>query len=349
MNARGPGTWTLLRACRYNPGLLATAPDQALPFQPMRIFRKLPSAAEGAIALTIGNFDGVHRGHQAMVARLEGAADARGLPACVMTFEPHPRELFTPAEAPARLAPLREKAERLAALGVDRLYVCRFDAAFARQSPEAFVRDVLVAGLGVRWLLVGDDFRFGAKRAGDVSLLRRLAPEWGMDVESMETVVVDGVRASSTAVREALAAGSLESARRLLGRPYAITGRVVGGDRLGRELGFPTANIRMSLNRPPLTGIFAVEAHGLGPEPVRGAASLGVRPTVSAANRFTLEVFLLDFDRDIYGRRVRVDFLHKLRDEAKYASLAALRAQIARDVEATRDFFRHEPLETARH
>lgn len=314
----------------------------------MRIFRKIPVASEGPVALTIGNFDGVHRGHQAMVARLEAAADARGLPACVMTFEPHPREFFTPAEAPARLAPLREKAERLAALGVDRLYVCRFDAAFARQSPEAFVRDVLVRGLGVRWLLVGDDFRFGAKRAGDVALLQRLAPEWGMEVESMETVVIDGVRASSTAVREALAAGDLECAWRLLGRPYAITGRVVGGDRLGRQLGFPTANIHMSLNRPPLSGIFVVEAHGLGPAPVRGAASLGVRPTVTQSNRYTLEVFLLDFDRDIYGRRVRIDFLRKLREEEKYDSIAALQAQIARDVEATRAYFERAQPEIAR-
>ncbi|MBX9964556.1 MAG: bifunctional riboflavin kinase/FAD synthetase [Burkholderiales bacterium] len=306
----------------------------------MRIYRTFPSRAEGGIALTIGNFDGVHRGHQAMVARLEAAAAERGLPACVMTFEPHPREFFTPAQAPARLTPLRDKVEQLAALGVDRVYVCRFSERFARQAPEEFVRDVLVRRLGVRWLLVGDDFRFGARRVGDVALLQRLAPESGMEIDRMDTILVDGARASSTAVRDALAAGDLEIARRLLGRPYGITGRVVGGDKLGRQLGFPTANIHMTLNRPPLKGIFAVEAHGLGDLPVRGAASLGVRPTVSDNNRPTLEVFLFDFDRDIYGRRVRLDFLCKLRDEEKYPTLDLLKAQIARDVRATQDFFR---------
>lgn len=257
-----------------------------------------------------------------------------------MTFEPHPREFFTPAQAPARLTPLRDKVEQLAALGVDRVYVCRFSERFAGQAPEEFVRDVLVRRLGVRWLLVGDDFRFGARRAGDVALLQRLAPESGMEIDRMDTILVDGERASSTAVRDALAAGDLEIARRLLGRPYGITGRVVGGDKLGRQLGFPTANIHMTLNRPPLKGIFAVEAHGLGDLPVRGAASLGVRPTVSDTNRPTLEVFLFDFDRDIYGRRVRLDFLCKLRDEEKYPTLDLLKAQIARDVRATQDFFR---------
>jgi riboflavin kinase/FMN adenylyltransferase len=305
----------------------------------MRIYRTFPLVPDGEIALTIGNFDGVHRGHQAMVAWLEAAAAERKLAACVMTFEPHPRELFTPADAPARLTSLRDKVEQLDALGVDRVYVCRFDARFARQSPEAFVHDVLVQRLGVRWLLVGDDFRFGAKRAGDVELLRRLGPETGMHVESMTTVAVDGERASSTAVRDALAAGDLDAAARLLGRPFSIAGRVVGGDHLGRQLGFPTANIHMTLNRPPLSGIFAVEVHGLGPKPLRGAASLGVRPTVSDANRPTLEVFLFDFDHDIYGRRVRLDFRCKLRDEEKYATLDQLKVQIGRDVDATREYF----------
>ncbi len=313
----------------------------------MRIYRTFPQQAEGGIALTIGNFDGVHRGHQAMVARLKAAAQERGLPACVMTFEPHPREYFTPAEAPPRLTPLRDKLEQLAALGVDRVYVCRFDARFARQGAEDFVREVLARRLGVRWLLVGDDFRFGARRTGDLALLRRLAPETGMQIECLVTFTVDGTRASSTAVRDALAAGDMDAARRLLGRPYRITGRVVGGDRLGRQLGFPTANIHMRLNRPPLNGIYAVEAHGLGVTPLPGAASLGVRPTVSDAERPTLEVFLLDFDREIYGQRVRLDFLRKLRDEERYATLDALKAQIARDVSATQDFFRSRDLQHA--
>ena len=309
----------------------------------MRLFRGIPRCADVPVALTIGNFDGVHRGHQAMVGRLLSAARARGLPAAVMTFEPHPREFFSPADAPARLSPLREKLERLAELGVDRVYVCRFDASFATQSADAFVKGALARGLDVKWLLTGDDFRFGARRSGDVELLRRLAPELGMEVESMHTVEVDGVRASSTAVREALAGGLLERAQRLLGRPYAITGRVVGGDRIGRELGFPTANIRMSLNRPPLWGIYAVTVRGLGAAPKIGAASLGVRPTVNSSGKATLEVFLLDFDGDIYGRRVRVEFLHKLRDEEKYPTLEALRNQIDLDVSATREFFRLRP------
>ncbi|MCW5626390.1 MAG: bifunctional riboflavin kinase/FAD synthetase [Burkholderiales bacterium] len=314
----------------------------------MRFFRALPRSSDGGIALTIGNFDGVHRGHEAMVARLRSAAAALGLPSAVMTFEPHPREFFTPAAAPARLTPLREKVERLAALGVDRVYLCRFDAAFAAQPPEAFVEEVLVRRLGVRWLLVGDDFRFGARRAGDAELLRRLGPAVGMQIEHMGTVVTgEGLRISSTAVRTALAAGDLTGAADLLGRPYAIAGRVVGGQRIGRQLGFPTANVRMQLNRPPLMGIFAVEVHGLADAPVAGAASLGFRPTVTDVPRPVLEVFLLDFDRDIYGQRVQVAFLHKLRDELKYDGLDALKAQIALDVQATRHFFdrrgRREP------
>lgn len=306
----------------------------------MRLFRGIPARSDHPVALTIGNFDGVHLGHQAMVERLLAAARARGLPAAVMTFEPHPREFFAPDQAPARLTALRDKAERLRALGIDRLYVCRFDAAFSSQAPQAFVRDILMHRLGVRWLLVGDDFRFGAKRAGDLALLQRMAGDAGMTVEAMHTVLVGGRRASSTAVREALAGGDLADAAGLLGRPYGITGRVVGGDRIGRELGFPTANVRMRLNRPPLFGIYAVEVHGVAARPWPGAASLGVRPTVTDANRPTLEVFLLDFHGDVYGRRVRVDFLHKLRDEARYDTLEALKHQIARDVDDTRAFFR---------
>jgi riboflavin kinase/FMN adenylyltransferase len=309
----------------------------------MRLFRGIPGRADTPVALTIGNFDGVHLGHEAMVGRLRDAARQRGLPAAVMTFEPHPREFFSPGDAPARLSPLREKLERLEALGVERVYVVRFDASFASQPPEVFVQDVLARRLSVRWLLTGDDFCFGARRAGDVRLLRALAPALGMEVESMHSVLVDGVRASSTAVREALADGALDRASRLLGRPYAISGRVVGGDRIGRELGFPTANVRMSLNRPPLFGIYAVSVHGLGSDALQGAASLGVRPTVTSAGRPTLEVFLLDFHESIYGRRIRVDFLHKLRDEEKYSSLEALKAQIDRDVRATRAFFARQP------
>lgn len=313
----------------------------------MRLFRGIPAQADTPIALTIGNFDGVHAGHQAMVARLTAAARSLGLPAAVMTFEPHPREFFSPADAPARLTSLRDKVARLTELGVERVYVCRFDTAFAAQSPETFIQEALVRGLGVRWLLVGDDFRFGARRVGDVARLQKDGPPLGMTVEAMHTVLVDGVRASSTAVRQALGRGDLDAAAALLGRPYSITGRIVGGDRIGRQLGFPTANVRMRFKRPPLDGIFAVLVHGVGTEPLIGAASLGVRPTVTDAGRPTLEVFLLDFDGDVYGRAVRVDFLHRLRGEEKYDTLAALRTQIALDVQATRAFFAVPPAHPA--
>ncbi len=306
----------------------------------MQLHRALPRRPGPPLALTIGNFDGVHTGHRAMAARLAAAARARGLDTGVMVFEPHPREFFAPATAPARLTPLRDKAEALAALGIDHLFVCRFDAHFAARTPEAFVRDLLVERLGVRWLLVGDDFRFGARRAGDVALLRAMAPAAGFEVDAMGTVLdTRGQRASSTAVRTALAAGDLDTAARLIGRPYAITGRVIGGDRIGRTLGFPTANIKLDLPRPALAGIFAVEVHGAAPHPVAGAASLGTRPTVTDAGRPSLEVFLLDFSGDLYRRRLRVDFLARLRDEEKYPDLPTLRAAIDRDVAATRAFF----------
>ncbi|RPI47693.1 MAG: bifunctional riboflavin kinase/FAD synthetase [Betaproteobacteria bacterium] len=310
----------------------------------MRVYRTIPARADLPLALTIGNFDGVHLGHRAMLDRLKREAAARELPAAVMTFEPHPREFFAPDQAPTRLSSLREKLEMLAALGVDRTYVCRFTYDFARTPAEEFVARVLVQGLGVRWLLVGDDFRFGARRAGDMQLLSALSQRHGYEVHSMASVVADGRRVSSTAVREALSDGDLELAAQLLGRPYLISGRVVRGDRIGRTLGFPTANVRMRHNRPPLYGIFAVRVHGLGPRPVNGAASLGVRPTVDTRGVPVLEVHLLDFERDIYGRHVQVEFLHKLRDEQKYPDLESLRKQIAVDVAQIRRFFSREDL-----
>ena len=305
----------------------------------MRVFRTLPTRADLPTALTIGNFDGVHLGHRAMLDHLKREAALRELPAAVMTFEPHPREFFAPDQAPARLSSLREKLEMLAAIGIDRTYVCRFTYDFARTPAEEFIERILVRGLGTRWLLIGDDFRFGARRAGDMALLSALASRCGYEVHAMASVIVAGRRVSSTAVREALSAGDLDLATQLLGRPYVISGRVVQGDRIGRTLGFPTANVRMRHNRPPLYGIFAVRVHGLGNASVPGAASLGVRPTVDTRGVPVLEVYLLDFDRDIYGRHVQVEFLHKLRDEQKFANLEALRRQIALDVAATRRYF----------
>jgi riboflavin kinase/FMN adenylyltransferase len=297
-------------------------------------------AARGArtrpVAATIGNFDGVHRGHQAMVARTEAAARERGVDACVLTFEPHPRELFAPESAPTRLTSLREKLELLAANGVDRVHLQHFTRAFAALAPEDFVDRVLVGALDVRWVLVGDDFRFGARRAGDLAALQASGARRGFEVETMPTVVEHGVRVSSSAIRDALARGDLATAEVLLGRPFSMSGRVVRGLSLGRELGFATANLPIRHNRSPLTGIFAVRVHGAAAGPRQGVASLGVRPTVASGLRPLLEVHLFDFAADLYGRHLRVEFLAKLRDEEKYADLDALKAQIARDCEAAR-------------
>jgi len=289
--------------------------------------------------VTIGNFDGLHRGHQAMLARLKDEAARRNLPSCVLTFEPHPREFFSPANAPARLSSLREKAELIRAAGIDRLHVCRFNQSFSALSPEKFIETVLVGTLQAKWILVGDDFRFGAKRAGDFALLEQAGQALGFETAFLPTVEINGGRSSSTAVREALAAGNMAGAAQLLGRPYSISGHVVHGDKLGREIGFPTANIQLQHNRPPLSGIFAVEVCGINSAPLLGVASLGTRPTVKENGRPTLEAFIFDFRGELYGRRLRVDFLKKLRDEEKYPGLDALIAQINKDVDNARSFF----------
>jgi riboflavin kinase / FMN adenylyltransferase len=290
--------------------------------------------ARGRCALTIGNFDGVHRGHRALIERV--VAQARELKAgsCVLTFEPHPREYLSPAQALARLTRLRDKLELLAAAGVSRVHVVRFDARFAALSPEQFVEDVLVRGLGVRWLLVGHDFRFGARRAGDFATLRGLASRHGFHVEAMAEVASEGERVSSSAVRAALAAGAFARAERLLGHGYFISGRVAHGAKLGRGLGFPTANLVLR-RPPPLAGIYVVEVEGYGP----GVASLGRRPTVNPLATPLLEVHLLERDELLYGRRLRVSFLKKLRDEARFDGLAPLREAIAQDAREAREFF----------
>ena len=310
----------------------------------MRVFRSLPPVASAPVALTIGNFDGVHLGHQAMLARLTAAARTLGVASCVMTFEPHPREFFAPDQAPTRLTSLREKLELLAQAGVERAHVCRFNFDFAKTTPEDFIERILARGLAARWILVGDDFRFGARRSGDLAMLKQAAVRCGFEVHAMSSVTTHGVRVSSTAVRDALAGGDMQRAHGLLGRAYSISGRVVGGERIGRKLGFPTANVLMKHNRPALTGIFAVNVHGLGAQPLPAAASLGVRPTLTNAAQPCLEVHLLDFDRDIYGAHLQIDFLHKFRDEEKYADVETLKRAIATDVENTRRYF----AETAR-
>jgi len=305
----------------------------------MQLFRTIPAHATTSRVLAIGNFDGVHLGHRALLERLVATAREHGLPPAVMTFEPHPRELFSPEQAPARLTSLREKLRLLEACGIEEIYLLHFSRKLAGLTAEAFIDDVLVRGLSVRHLIIGDDFRFGKGRAGDFAMLQSAGQRQGFGVEAMHTIEINGERVSSSAVRDALGAGDLEHAARLLGRPYSIAGRVVHGNKLGRQIGWPTANIQLKRKRIALTGVFAATVSGLDKRYLPGAASLGVRPTVGEGLRPVLEVHLFDFDRQIYGQHVSVHFLHKLRDEAKFDSLAALTDQIGRDVAATKAYF----------
>jgi riboflavin kinase/FMN adenylyltransferase len=314
----------------------------------MEVFRRLPPPERRRpCALTIGNFDGVHVGHQEMLAHLRRAAAARGLPVCVLTFEPHPREWFAahprpgsaPATPPARISTCRDKLEALADCGVDRVCIAHFNASLAALEAEAFVERIIDEGLRAEYLMVGDDFRFGARRRGDFAMLERAARHHRFELARQQTVERNGVRVSSSAVREALAAGDFRRAGSLLGRPYAISGRVIHGRKLGRDLGFPTLNLPVRFVRPAVSGVFVVQVYGLGPHPLPGVASLGTRPAVERAGRPLLEVHLLGFSRSVYGERVRVEFLHKLRDEAHFDSLDSLAAQIARDAEQARSWF----------
>ena len=303
------------------------------------------------IALTIGNFDGVHLGHQAMLHRLRETAARLALPACVMTCEPHPREFFSPDQAPARLSSLREKMTYLINTGIDCIHVCRFDYEFAQITPEQFITNILNQELAVRWLLVGDDFRFGARRAGDFNMLQAYSAAHRFTVDTMPSVTVDDQRVSSTAIRQALTQGDLSLARKLSGPPYSISGRVIHGDKLGNKIGFPTANIQLQHNRPPLAGIFVVSVSGaLRSSPTTslpGVASLGVRPTTHENGKPVLEVYLLDFNDEIYGQHIQINFLHKLRDEEKYADIHALIQQIKTDVAQAKDFFMTAPLHSS--
>lgn len=342
------------RACRYQKKSTQ-----------MKIFRGLhhPGVAEGC-ALTIGNFDGVHRGHQAMLALLNNEARQRGVVSCVLTFEPHPRDYFAgrlskPELAPARVGTLRDKLCELAACGVQQVIVLPFNEKLASQPPEQFIHDVIIDGLGARYVLVGDDFRFGAKRAGDYAMVDAAGRAHGFDVARMNSYEVHGQRVSSTEVRAALDRGDLQEAARLLGRPYAISGHVVHGRKLGRQLGrsaaqgpdqdgFRTLNLRFQHWKPAASGIFAVQVHGLSDEPLPGVANLGVRPSVDPndinGGRVLLETHCLEWPAHLgaegaYGKIIRVELLHKLHDELKYDSLDALTAGIAKDCDDARAFF----------
>ena len=312
----------------------------------MKVFRGLPNdRARAPCALTIGNFDGVHRGHQALLAHVRSASASLGLEAAVMTFEPHPREYFARrtgdlSKAPARIANLRDKLGDLERAGIDRVIVEHFNEHFASQSPQDFIERVLVEGLHVKWLMVGDDFRFGARRAGDIQMLQDAGRRFGFHVETLPAVMHGAQRISSSAVRAALAEGDFARTSELLGHPYTMSGHVIHGQKLGRTLGFPTLNLRV-VHRPALSGIFVVQVHGLADRPLPAVASLGVRPTVEDAGRMLLEVHLFDFAQSCYGKLVRVEFLAKLRDEEKYGDLATLTAAIDRDAAQARAFFAH--------
>ena len=302
----------------------------------MRVLRH--PRGQAATALAVGSFDGVHRGHQAIVQRVREDAAAAGLASAVLTFEPLPREFFAPAEAPPRLTSLREKLALLADSGLDIAFVERFDAAFSGLTADEF-EHALRSRYGVRRVIVGHDFRYGARRAGDTERLRRAGAALGFDVDVLPPVVEGAGRISSTRIRAALAAGRLEEAAHLLGRPYAITGRVVHGAKRGRALGFPTANVRLGRAKAALAGIYAVKCFGAATRGLEGVASLGINPAVRDGGPATLEAFLFDFSGDLYGARLTIEFVKKLRDEAHFASLDELAAQIQRDCDAARRLF----------
>jgi len=320
----------------------------------MRIYRGFhhPQLAQ-ACALTIGNFDGVHRGHQAMLALLKNEARHRGVPSCVMTFEPHPRDFFAahlhkPDIAPARIATLRDKLLELSECGVDQCIVLPFNQAFAAQSPQDFIDHVLVRGLGVKYILVGDDFRFGSQRTGDYAMLDAAGAAHGFDVARMNSYEVRGLRVSSSAVREALHRGRMQEVAHLLGRPYAISGHVVHGRKLGRELNCRTLNLRFTHWKPAASGIFVVQVHGLTDQPLPGVANLGIRPSLDPndvnGGRVLLETHCLDWPASLgldggYGKLIRVELLHKLHDELKYDGLEALQQGIAQDCMDARQWF----------
>ncbi len=311
----------------------------------MKVFRGISQAVSSSpCALTIGNFDGVHLGHQTLLAKVRHAADRFGLAASVMTFEPHPREFFAQklgdlSKAPTRISNLRDNMNAMADAGMDNIIVEHFNATFASQSPDDFIQKTLVKGLNVKWLMVGEDFCFGAKRAGNVELLKQAGVQCGFTVETLPLITNNGTRISSSAVRDALAQGDFRTSQALIGHPYTISGRVIYGQQLGRTLGFPTLNMRIAHQRPAVTGIFVVQVHGLSDQPLPAVASLGVRPTVENAGRVLLETHVFNYHQSCYGKLVTIEFLQKIRDEQKFSDLASMTAAIEQDATRARDYF----------
>ncbi len=302
-------------------------------------FRRIPLL--GTVA-TIGNFDGVHLGHRHVIDTLAGEGKRLGLPVAVVLFEPQPLEYFLGDKAPARLTRLREKLARLSELPVDWVMPLKFDRSLASLSALEFINQVLLDKLGVKHLVVGDDFRFGRGREGDFELLQQTGASKGFDVVSTPTFELNGIRVSSTAIRQALEQGDLQLAEKMLGRPYAFCGRVVSGAQRGRDLGFPTANINLSRKKSPVSGVFAVTVDGVNERPWPGVANVGIRPTVEGNQKVLLEVHLFDFDGDIYGRMVEVFFHHKIREEMRFPTLEALRKQIESDVAKARNLLQSQ-------
>ncbi len=303
----------------------------------IRGLQNIRSEHHGCVA-TIGNFDGVHLGHQAVLGQLAEKAAELCLPTVLITFEPQPMEYFIPDKVPARLTRFREKMLALQRYSVDRVCCLSFNDKLANLTAQDFIEQVLIEKLGVKYLVVGDDFRFGLNRSGTFDMLVTAGKKYGFQVVSMHTFEIDAKRVSSTRIREALEKGEMASAEKLLGRRYRMSGRVAHGEKLGRELGFPTANIHLHRHASPIQGIFVVEGFGLDKEAIEGVASVGTRPTVNETKAL-LEVFLLDFDQDIYGRHIQVSFLKKLRDEEKFDSIEELKQQIQMDVEQAQAYF----------
>ena len=302
----------------------------------MKICRTLAAVKRqrdsGGCVATVGAYDGVHLGHQAILAEVKAQSQRMGLPSAVFSFEPMPKEYLRPDNPPARLSRFREKFKLLEQLGVDEIYCPRFDESMRQLDPDTFIRQLLVDGLAVKHLVVGDDFRFAAQRAGTLDDLRRTGKQHGFKVSVIPPVYADGERISSTAVRAALAAGDLAKARAMLGRHYMMSGRVVHGHQLGRALGFPTANIPVKRRKTATMGIFAVRVHGLAEGRLEGVANLGTRPTVGGGGEALLEVFIFDFDRDIYGSYLDIDLVARLRDELKFPDLDSMIVQMHKDV-----------------
>lgn len=303
----------------------------------IRGLHNLRKRHHGCVA-TIGAFDGMHKGHQAVLAKVLAKAQALAVPSTIIVFEPLPREYFAPVQSPARLMSFREKFVVLRDVGIDRVLRIRFDERFSHMSANDFIRQVFVDGLGIRAIIAGDDLRFGRDRGGDATVLRDAGHHFGFEVLNTDTMAQDGERVSSTRVRTALAHSDFALAERLLGRPYGISGKVVVGQQLGRTLGSPTANIQLRRLRAPLSGVYAVEVQGLG-KPLSAVANIGTRPTVDDSIKAILEVHILDFNADIYGKTINVVFRQKIRDEKKFASLDELKANIHADIDTAKRYF----------